>query len=67
MVQTLQIPEATEKHPYFEFHELAPPMQEKVMKRSAFGNHWGLVYFHGEDPHQLRDLLKHQEELDFYV
>ncbi|XOZ35060.1 hypothetical protein ACMDCT_07455 [Halomonadaceae bacterium KBTZ08] len=27
----------------------------------------GLVYFFGEDPHRLRDLLKHQEALDFYV
>ncbi len=67
VVNELKIPEETERDPYFEFHELAPPSQEKVMKRTAFGNHWGLVYFHGDDPHKLRDLLKHQEELDFYV
>jgi hypothetical protein len=67
VVTELKIPEETRTHDYFEFHELAPPSQQKVTKRTAFGTHWGLVYFHGDDPHRLRDLLKAQEELDFYV
>ncbi len=67
VVSELQIPEETENHPYFEFHELNPPWEQKVTKRTAFGTHWGLVYFYGDDPHRMRDLLKHQEELDFYV
>lgn len=67
VVSRLEIPEETENHPYFESHELTPPLEETVTKRTAFGTHWGLVYFRGEDPHVLRDLLKRQEELDFYV
>lgn len=67
VVSELQVPEETENDPYFEFHELAAPMETKVPKRTAFGTHWGLAYFFGEDPHRLRDLLKAQEELDFYV
>jgi len=67
VVERMEIPEETAKNPYFEFHELAQPMEQKVTKRTAFGTHWGLVYFFGENPHQLRDLLKVQEELDFYV
>lgn len=67
VVSRLEIPEETEKHPYFEYHELTEPLEETVTKRTAFGTHWGLVYFFGDNPHQLRDLLKHQEELDFYV
>ena len=43
------------------------PQENKVPKRSAFGTHWGLVYFFGAEPYRMRDLLKHQEELDFYV
>jgi hypothetical protein len=43
------------------------PVESKVPKRTAFGTHWGLVYFFGDDPHRLRELLKHQEDLDFYV
>lgn len=67
VVSQLSIPEQTESHEYFEFHQLQSPMQNKVPKRSAFGTHWGLVYFFGDDPHRLRDLLKEQEELDYYV
>ncbi|MCZ0812143.1 MAG: ATP-grasp domain-containing protein [Pseudomonadota bacterium] len=67
VVERMEVPEDTARDPYFEFHELAQPMQQKVTKRTAFGTHWGLVYFFGEDPHRLRDLLKAQEEVDFYV
>ncbi len=67
VVSQLQIPEETANHPYFEYHELSAPLEETVTKRTAFGTHWGLVFFFGDDPHRLRDLLKHQEELDFYV
>lgn len=67
VVEKLEVPADTANDPYFEFHELAQPMEQKVTKRTAFGTHWGLVYFFGADPHRLRDLLKAQEELDFYV
>ena len=43
------------------------PMQNKVTKRTAFGTHWGLVYFFGDDPYRMRELLLAQEDLDFYV
>ncbi|MDT8311260.1 MAG: carboxylate--amine ligase [Methylophaga sp.] len=67
VVSKLEIPEQTEDHPYFDFHELTTPLEETVTKRTAFGTHWGLVYFFGDNPETMRDLLKHQESLDFYV
>lgn len=67
VVSKLEIPEATENDDYFEYHELTAPLEEIVTKRTAFGTHWGLVYFFGEDPHRMKDLLTAQEELDFYV
>jgi len=67
VVNALEIPEETLNHDYFEYHELPAPLEAKVTKRSAFGTHWGLVFFFGEDPYTLRDLLKRQEELDYYV
>ncbi|WP_432697399.1 ATP-grasp domain-containing protein [Marinobacterium sp. YM272] len=67
VISELKIPEETENHPYFEFHELQSPLHNKVPKRSAFGTHWGLVYFFGDDPYKMRDLLKAQEELDYYI
>ncbi len=67
VVSQLQFPEQTADHPYFEYHELSAPLEETVTRRTAFGTHWGLVFFFADDPHRLRDLLKHQEALDFYV
>jgi len=67
VVSKLTMPEETEDHEYFESHELTAPVEETVTKRTAFGTHWGLVYFFGEDPYEMRQLLKRQEELDFYV
>ncbi|MGJ3255031.1 MAG: carboxylate--amine ligase [Alcanivorax sp.] len=67
VVSQLEIPEETEDHPYFESHELSAPMEEVVTKRTAFGTHWGLIYFMGDDPKEMHRLLKRQEELDFYV
>ncbi len=67
VVSRLEIPEETEDHPYFESHELTPPLQEVVTKRTAFGTHWGLIYFTGSDAGEMKRLLKRQEELDFYV
>lgn len=67
VVSKLEIPEETEEHSYFESHELTPPVEEVVTKRTAFGTHWGLIYFVGDDPKEMHRLLKRQEELDFYV
>lgn len=67
VVSKLEMPKETVEHPYFDFHELVAPAQETVPDRSAFGTHWGLVFFFGDDPIKMRDLLKAQEELDFYV
>lgn len=67
VVSKLEMPEETINHPYFESHELVPPAEETVPDRSAYGTHWGLVFFFGDDPIKMRDLLKAQEDLDFYV
>lgn len=67
VVSELAIPAETEQDPFFEYHELQAPLENKVTKRNAFGTHWGLVYFFGDEPYRMRELLKQQEDLDFYV
>ena len=67
VVSKLEMPSETVDHPYFESHELVAPTEETVPDRSAFGTHWGLIFFTGDDPIKMRDLLKAQEDLDFYV
>ncbi|MEX0623620.1 acetyl-CoA carboxylase biotin carboxylase subunit family protein [Saccharospirillum sp.] len=67
VVSKLEIPEETEDHPYFESHELTTPQEEIVTKRTAFGTHWGLLFFVGKDSKEMHRLLERQEELDFYI
>jgi len=67
VVSKLEMPKETIEHPYFEYHELVAPTEETVPDRAAFGTHWGLIFFFGDDPIVMRDLLKAQEDLDFYV
>jgi hypothetical protein len=67
VISHLEIPKTTEDHPYDEDHDLGTPAEQKVAKRAAFGNHYGSVYFFGEDPGRMRELLLAQEDLDFYV
>ncbi len=67
VVSKLEIPPETADHEYFEYHELVAPAEQIVTKRTAFGTHWGLIYFFGDDPDRMRELLKRQEEIDFYV
>jgi hypothetical protein len=40
---------------------------QKITARSGFGNHFGTVNFAGEDPQRMRELLKHYEDVPFYV
>ena len=67
VVSKLEMPKECTEHPYFDSHELHEPKEETVPDRSAFGTHWGLVFFFGDNPITMRDLLKKQEDLDFYV
>lgn len=67
VISELAVPEETENHPYYEYHDLQPPMEQKVAKRVAFGNHWGTVYFFGDDAEEMKGVLLRQEELDYYV
>jgi hypothetical protein len=67
VISEMRVPDETENDPYYEYHDLAPVMEQKVAKRVAFGNHYGSVYFFGDDPDRMRELLLHQEDLDFYI
>lgn len=65
-VERLSIPPELEADPYFDGHTLVPPLPGKVPEREGFGNHFGTVFFRGEDPDRMRDLLKRYETFDFY-
>ncbi|WLR42390.1 ATP-grasp domain-containing protein [Bacillus carboniphilus] len=65
-VEELSIPEELEEHPYFEKHDMFTPPQGKVAERIGFGNHYGTIFFYGEDSEEMTRLLKLYEEYNFY-
>ncbi|MFP3943351.1 MAG: acetyl-CoA carboxylase biotin carboxylase subunit family protein [Alphaproteobacteria bacterium] len=67
VISAVAIPDEVESDDYFEFPELTQPAETKVAKRVAFGNHYGSLYFFGDNPDRMRELLLRMEEFDFYT
>ncbi len=67
VVSKVKVPDGLLEEPYYEKHSLMVPLTTKVAERVAFGDHYGTVYFRGDDPGRMRSLLSHYEDVDFYV
>ncbi|HDZ09842.1 hypothetical protein [Pseudohongiella sp.] len=67
MLSRMMLAQQTGDHSYIEPHESTQPLDKTVTRRPALETQRGLIYFTGDDPCMMRDLLKKQEELDFYV
>ncbi len=68
IVNNVNVPDALLEHPYYDHHNLFIPASLKVADRVAFGDHYGTVFFYGDDPDKMRDLLVYyDQEVDFYV
>lgn len=67
-ISRLEIPEELLEEPYYLDHNLVQPLgPQKISSREGFGNHFGTVNFAGEDPDRMAELLKHYEDVPFYV
>lgn len=66
-INELRIPDEVLDDPYFRRHTLVDPIPGKVSAREGFGNHFGTLFFQGDDPDRLRERLLRYEELDYYV
>lgn len=66
-VKDLDIPKQVLEDPYFERHTLVPPLTQKVQDREGFGNHFGTLFFFGDDPERMRQILTEYRELDYYT
>ncbi len=66
VVTRVDVPERLLEDDYYEKHNLFVPANPKVAEREAFGDHYGTVYFRGDDCERMRDLLRDYEEVDFY-
>ena len=66
LIEKLDVPEELKNDPYFEKHDLFIPVTSKVAERVGFGNHYGTLFFFGDDSERMKELLKHYEDYDFY-
>lgn len=67
-ITKLEIPDELIEEPYFVSHNLVPPVgEQKISDREGFGNHFGTINFAGDDPERMTELLKHYEDVPFYV
>jgi hypothetical protein len=67
-ITRLEIPEELLEEPYYLDNNLVEPIgPQKIGDRSGFGNHFGTVNFAGTDAEKMRALLKHYEDVPFYV
>ncbi|TWT28373.1 acetyl-CoA carboxylase biotin carboxylase subunit family protein [Planomicrobium sp. CPCC 101110] len=66
LIEKLDIPAELKNDPYFEKHDLFIPVTSKVAERVGFGNHYGTLFFFGEDSGRMTELLKKYEKYDFY-
>jgi hypothetical protein len=55
------------QHPYFEKHNMFEPVTSKVADRVGFGNHYGTIFFFGDDPEKLEQTLAYFEKIEFYT
>lgn len=67
VVKAIAVPDGLVDDPYYEKHHLFMPVNQKMGERVAYGDHLGTVYFRGGKPERMRELLKHYDEVDFYL
>jgi len=65
-VSHVEMPDSVLLDPYYEKHNLFMPISAKVQERVAFGDHYGTIFYHGDDADRMRELLQEHEEIDFY-
>ncbi|MEZ4272008.1 MAG: carboxylate--amine ligase [Myxococcota bacterium] len=67
IVTRVDVPEKLLKEPYYEKHNLYQPVTAKVAERAGFGDHYGTIYFLGDDAETMHRLLSEYEDEDFYT
>lgn len=66
VVSEVDLPEGLLTDKYYDHHNLFTPATSKVAERVAFGDHYGTVFFYGDDAEEMRERLVNYEKADFY-
>lgn len=66
-IEKLDIPPELFEHPYYQRHNMFEPLASKVGERMGFGNHYGTIYFFGDNDEKMRETVEHFESLTYYA
>ncbi len=66
-IEDIDVPQALLDDPYYERHDLFVPAERKVAERTGYGQHYGNVFFYGDESRRMKDLLLKWEKHEFYV
>lgn len=66
-VERLEITDDLLDHPYFEKHSMFEPVNPKVAERVGFGDHYGTIFFFGDQSQEMKETLQYFEKEEFYV
>jgi hypothetical protein len=66
VVKEVSLPDGLLEEEYYDHHSLFVPATSKVAERVAYGDHYGTIFFKGDDANKMRELLVKYRELDFY-
>lgn len=66
-INKINMPADLKKHPLFDKHDMFIPVTSKVSERVGFGNHYGTIFFYGDDCEEMRILMKKYKRYDFYL
>jgi hypothetical protein len=66
-INDLDIPEDLEEHPYFEKHNFYIPANREVEKAEGNGNHYGTVFFYGNDSKKMMQPIMKYVNHSFYI
>ncbi len=67
VVTKVSVPDELVEHPFYEKHNLFVPVTPKVAERVAYGDHYGTIFFFGDDPIRMGEALQRFEDMDYYV
>lgn len=67
VVKEVELPEGLVEDSYYDYHNLFVPASPKVEDREAYGDHYGTVFFWGQNDEDMKDRLVDYEKSDFYV
>ncbi|MDC1174918.1 ATP-grasp domain-containing protein [Bacteriovoracaceae bacterium] len=67
VVSDVSLPDNLVTDSYYDYHNLFTPASSKVAERVAFGDHYGTIFFQGDDAGEMKKRLVDYEKEDFYA